>query len=86
MDKKKRNIQITCSIVGSVAFLVYIILTVAGSNTVLFALKILFAGIAAIAYAIKMGAEISNDDSYANSVFLIVICLFDIVITAMQLQ
>ena len=85
MDEKKRKIQIACSIVGDVALLIYIILAVAGSNTVLFALRILCAVIAIIAFAFKMGAEISNDDSYGDSVFVITICLLDIVITAMQL-
>ena len=85
MDEKKRNIQFGCSIIGTVALWIYIILALVGSNTVLFVLRILFAGIAAIAYAINMGAEISNDDSYKGSVFLIAICLADIVITAMQL-
>ena len=85
MDEKKRNIQIGCSIVGVVALLIYIILALVGRNTVLFVLRILFAGIAAIAYVIKTGAEISNDDSYKGSVFIIAICLAAIVITAMQL-
>ena len=86
MDEKKRNIQIGCSIVGLVLLLIYAILTVVGSNTVvLFALRILFAGIAAIVYAIKMGVEISNDDFCGGSALLIAICLCNIMISAMQL-
>ncbi len=83
MDEKKRNIQAGCTIVGTIAIFTYIILTVAGSNNVLFVLRILFAGIAAIAYAIKMRGEIPNDE---DTVCIIAICLFNIVITAMQLK
>ena len=85
MDEKKRSICNICSIVGIVALLVYIILTVAGSNPYLLAIKLIYAGIAAIAYAIKLGVEISSEETWGNSVFLIAICLFDIVLTAIQL-
>lgn len=85
MDEKKRNICIVCDIVGFVALLVYGILTVAGSTTYLLAIRLIFAGIAAIAYAIKLGVEISSEESWENSVFLIAMCLFYILITARQL-
>ena len=85
MDEKKRSILNICNIVGIVALLVYIILTVAGSNPYLLAIKLIFAGIAAIAYAIKLDVEISSEETWGKSVFLIAICLFDIVLTAMQL-
>ncbi len=85
MDEKKRSICCICSIVGIVALLVYILLTVAGSNAYLLAIRLIFAGIAAIAYAIKLGVELSSEESWGNSVFLIAICLFDIVLTAIQL-
>ena len=85
MDEKKRSICNICSIVGIVALLVYIILTVAGSNPYLLAIKLIDAGMAAIAYAIKLGVEISSEETWGNSVFLIALCLFDIVLTAMQL-
>ena len=85
MDKKKRNIQNGCSIIGVVALLIYIILAVVCSNTVSFALRILFAVIAAIAFAIKMGIEISNHDSCGSSILIIAFCLFDTVMSTMQL-
>ena len=85
MDEKKRSICNNCSIVGIVALLVYIILTVAGSNPYLLAIKLIFASIAAIAYAIELGVEISSEETWGNSVILIALCLFDIVLTAMQL-
>ena len=85
MDEKKQSICNICSIVGIVALLVYIILTVAGSNPYLLAIKLIFASIAAIAYAIELGVEISSEETWGNSVILIALCLFDIVLTAMQL-
>ncbi len=85
MDEKKRSICKICHIVGNVALLVYIILKVAGSNPNLLAIKLLFAGIAAIAYAITLGIEISSEETWGISVLVIAICLFDIVLAAMQL-
>lgn len=85
MDEKKRNICIICTIVGIVALLVYIILTVSGSNAYLLAIRLIFVGIATIAFAIRLGVEISSKESWGNSVFLIALCLFDIVLTAIQL-
>ena len=85
MDENQRSICNICSIVGIVALLVYIILTVAGSNPYLLAIRLIFAGIAAIAYAIKLGVEISSEGTWVTSVLWIAICLFDIVLTAKQL-
>ena len=85
MDEKKRSICNICSIVGIVALLVFIILTVTGSNPYLLAIKLIFAGIAAIAYAITLGIEISSEETWGISVLVIAICLFDIVLAAMQL-
>ncbi len=85
MDEKKRSFCIICSIVGSVALLGFCILTIAGSTPYLLVIRLIFAGIAAIAYTIKLGVEISSEESWGISVFLIAICLFDIVLTAIQL-
>ena len=85
MDEKKRSICNICSIVGNVSLLVYLILTVVGSTPYLLAIRLIFAGIAAVAYAIKLGVEISSEETWGNSVILIALCLFDIVLTAMQL-
>ena len=84
MDEKKQSICNICSIVGIVALLVYIILAVAGSNPYLLAIKLIFVGIAAIAFAIKLGVKISREETWGDSVFLIAICLFIIVVTAMH--
>ena len=85
MDETKRSICNICNIVAIVALLVYLILTFAGSSPYLLAIRLIFVGIAAIAYAIKLGVEISSEETWGISVFLIAICLFDIVLTAMQL-
>ena len=85
MDEKKRNTKILCISTGIVAFLIYIILTVVGSNKYLLVLRVLFAGIAALSYAIKLGIEISCNEEIGNSIFLICSYLFSILISAMQL-
>ena len=86
MDEKKRSICKICHIVGNVALLVYIILKVAGSNPNLLAIKLLFASIAAIAYAITLGVEISSEETCGGLTALVIAgCLFNIVLTAIQL-
>ena len=85
MDEKKYSIWNICNIVGIVALLVSYILTVAGSNPYLLAIKLLFLGIAAIAYVIRLGVEISSEEPWGISVFVIANCLFYIALTAMQL-
>lgn len=85
MDEKKRSLYNICNIVGIVAFLVYIILTVAGSNPYLLVIRLIFVSIAAIAYAIKLGVEISSEKNWGSSVFFLAICLSDIVLIAIQL-
>ena len=85
MDEKKRNTWILCSIIGIVALLIYIIITVVGSNEYLLVLGVLFAGIAALSCAIKLGIEISCNEKIGDSIFAICICLFAILIGAMQL-
>ena len=85
MDEKKRSICNISSIVGIVALLIYIILAVVGKSEYLYVMRILFAGIATIAYAIKLGVEISSDEKIGNSIFLIAICLFDVFASALQL-
>lgn len=75
MDEKKQSICNICSIVGIVALLVYIILTVAGSNPYLLAIRLIFVSIAAIAYVIKLGVKISSKEPCGSSVSFIAICL-----------
>ena len=81
-EKKKQNIYSICGIVATVALLGYIALTVAGSSAYLLAIRLIFTGIAAIAIAIRLVVEISSKDSWINSVVLIAICLYEIVVTA----
>ncbi len=85
MDEKKRNTRNLCSIIGMVALLIYIIITVVGSNEYLFVLRVLLAGIAALSYAIRLVIEISCNEEIGNTIILICVCLLDILISAMQL-
>ena len=80
--KSSRNI---CSIVGIVSLLIYIILTVVGTNNYLLAMRVFFAGVAAVAYSIKMGIELANDESIGYSIFLVAICILDVVISSIQM-
>ena len=85
MDEKKRNIYKACTFVGIESLLIYLILTVGGTYVMLLILRILFAGIATIAFAIKLGVQLTSDESWGRSVFLIGICLSVIVMTAVLL-
>ena len=79
MDEKKRKIKVICSIVGIVAFFINTILP--EEDIICFELKILFVVIAAIAYAIRLGIEITNNDlGWTFSCFVIAVCLVDIYI------
>ena len=82
MDEKKRSICNICFCVGIVASVVYIILAVTGSSLYF---RLIFAGIATIAYIIKFCVEFSSKESCKDSVFLIVACLIYIVFTVLQL-
>ena len=85
MAEKKRRLYNICNSAGIVALLVYIILTVAGSNPYLLVIRLIFASIAAIVYAIKLGVEISSEKNWGSSVFFLAIFLSDIVLIAIQL-
>ena len=85
MDEKKRNTSNLCRIIGIVALLICVITTVVG-NEYLLVLSVLFAGIAALSNAIRLGIAISCHE-ISNCIFLIGIicmCLFIILIIAMQ--
>lgn len=86
MDEKKYSICSICNIVGDVALLVTLILTVAGSTPYLLAIKLLYFVIAAIAFAIRLDVEISSEKNCIISVLVIAGCLFNIALTAMQLR
>ena len=85
MDKNRRVIQDCCDFAGLVSLVIYFILTLIGSSTALLALCILFLGIAAIVYAVKM-VVVESRGVYAVSVIFILFCLLNIAVTAMQLQ
>ena len=84
-EKKKRNNKILCISTGIVALLICLILIVVGRSKYLLVLRALFAGIAALSFAIKLGIEISCDEEIVNSILLICICLLIILLNAMRL-
>ena len=89
MDEKKYSICSICKIVGDVALdvalSVSLILAVAGSTPYLLAIKLLYFVIAAIAFAIILGIEISSEETWGLPALVIAGCLFNIALTAMQL-
>lgn len=85
MDEKKRSICNWCSIVAIISLLIYIVAIILGSNVYLLAIRIAFATIATIAYAIRLSIEIAYEQKFINSFFLFFICLFDLAMSAAQL-
>ena len=73
------------SIAGIVALLIYIVLTIAGSGNVFLVVRVITATIALTAYAVKCGAEIVSDEKFGNSIFLMCICVLDIILSAAQM-
>lgn len=85
MYEKLNTLRTTCSIAGIVALLIYVVLPIAGSGNVFLAVRVFTATIALTAYAIKCGAEIVSDEKFGISIFLMTICVFDIVLSAAQM-
>ena len=80
--KKARNI---CDIVGFVSLLIYIISAFIGINVYLLAIRVILAGVAATAFGIRLGIELTSSEKFGYSVFLISVCFFDLLISTMQL-
>ena len=85
MNEKLNNLWSGCSIAGIVALLIYIVLTIAGSGNVFLVVRVITATIALTAYAVKCGAEIVSDEKFGNSIFLMCICVLDIILSAAQM-
>lgn len=87
MNKNDRIIA-TCNIIGILALFIDCSLSVLGENKLLLSFKILFATIAAVAYAIRLGIEIASDsDSHGIfPTFIITVCLLDIVLIILILM
>ena len=83
MNEKLNNLRSGCNIAGIVALLIYIVLTIAGN--VFLVVRVITATIALTAYAVKCGAEIASDEKFGNSIFLMCICVFDIILSAAQM-
>ena len=73
------------SVVGIVALVIYFILLIFQPSKYILSLRVIFICMATGAYFIKLGTEIDNNKHIVNSICLIIICLLDLVITAIQL-
>lgn len=85
MDEKKRYSHILCDCIGTVAFVIFMILTVAGSNEYVFVLRIIFAAIAAVFYAIRLRREYFSKESTGFSIFIIGLAISCILMNAIKL-
>ena len=77
------SLKNTCLVVGLIALFSYIALCFMGNMNVVLIARIIFISIALIAYVITFWAEIKtkSKSDIGVSVFLICICIFDIIIT-----
>lgn len=85
MYEKLHTLRLTCSTVGIVALFIYIILCFSGSSSVVLVLRVITAAIALAAYSIQCGASTMNDEKLGDTIFMIAICLFDIIVSAIML-
>ena len=97
MIKKLKNIREVCNYVGATSLLIYFvfcILDLRGDNSTFMLLQIFFASVALIANSVRLGIEISisikKEETLLNknlesAIFLIMLCIADIIIVAVQL-
>lgn len=85
MYEKLDTLRATCSIAGIVALLIYIVLCLTGNSSSFLLVRVITATIALTAYSIKCGAEVVSDEKFGNSIFLMAICLLDLIASAMML-
>lgn len=85
MYEKLNSLRSACNIAGIVALLIYIMLCFGGSNSSFLVIRVITAVIALTAYSIKCGAEAISDEKLGSTIFLMAICLFDIIFSAIML-
>ena len=85
MGEKKQTIYNVCGFTGTMCFWVYIFMIIAGSNIFFFRMRVLFAGIAALAYIARIKIEINNERESGSSTFYLVIALIDILLAMGQM-
>ena len=85
MSEKLNTLQKTCDIAGIVSLLIYIVICFCGSNSVFLVIRVIAAVIALTAFSIKCGAEAMSDEKSGNTIFMIGICLFNMILSAIML-
>ena len=85
MNEKLEKMRIICNCVGTVALLIYIVMTFGGNESIFLLMRIFTATVALIAYAIKFGAELINNVKFNQSLVLMTMATTDIVLSAIQL-
>lgn len=85
MYKQINILRLICNIAGIIALLIYTMLCFGGSNSGFLVSRVIIAVIALTAYSIKCGAEAISNKKLGNTIFLMAICLLDVIISAMLL-
>ena len=85
MHENLNILRSTCDIAGTIAILIYILLCFGGNNSILLVMRVITAVIALTFFSIKCGAEAISDEKLGNTILLMVICLFDIIMSAIML-
>ncbi len=91
MDEDKMDyIRMISPIIGNIAMLIYIILTlictIVGFNNTLLSISIFAVVVYFFAYLAKMAVEIACDAPYKDSLYSVFISLFLIIISAVQMK
>ena len=85
MDERLKTLRNICSWAGIVSLFIYMVLTILGNGDVLKVVSIIVAAIGLIAFAIKCGVEVASEENFGGSIFLMSICLIDIVLNGIQI-
>ena len=85
MSEKNRKICNGCSFFGNIVGFIYIILTLLGENTFLFALRVFCSLLVTIIFAIKFKIELSSNKLSLISISIIMFWIFVFSISTIQL-
>ena len=83
MNEKVNKLRSICDVVGLLSLFVYFLMTLAGNENIFLVLRIIFASIALAAYSIEFGARIISNQKIAGSIFMVFMCMVDIIFTVL---
>ena len=74
-----------CNTIAIISLLIFIVLIMASDHEFIVCMRIVFAGLAALAYGVRLGIEIANDEKIGVSLGLIAICILNVFLSATEL-